>query len=42
MHFDKRGWRGKGGGGGGGGEKTKELKGFVRVFGAVVSQFPWE
>ena len=30
MHFDKRGWRGKEGG-------TKELKGFVRVFGAVVS-----
>ena len=25
--------------GGGGGEKTKELKGFVRVLGAVVSQF---
>ena len=24
---------------GGGGEKTKELKGFVRVLGAVVSQF---
>ena len=33
MHFDKRGWSGKGGG------ETKELKGFVRVFGAVVSQF---
>ena len=31
--FDKRGW------GGGVGEKTKELKGFVRVLGAVVSQF---
>ena len=26
-------------GGGGGGEKTKELKGFVRFLGAVVSQF---
>ena len=37
MHFDKRGWSGKGEGGGG--KKTKELKGFVRVFGAVVSQF---
>ena len=32
MHFDKRGW------GGGGGEK-KELKGIVRVLGAVVNQF---
>ena len=35
MHFDKRG----GGEGGGEGEKTKELKGFVRFLGAVVSQF---
>ena len=26
-------------GGGWGGEKTKELKGFVRVLGAVVNQF---
>ena len=34
MHFDKRGKRGAGGGG----EKTKELKGFVRILGAVVSQ----
>ena len=30
---------GGGGGRAGGGEKTKELKGFVRAFGAVVSQF---
>ena len=32
MHFDKRGW-------GVGGEREKELKGFVRVLGAVVNQF---
>ena len=37
MHFDKRGCGG--GGGGGGGERKKELKGFVRVLGAVVNQF---
>ena len=37
MHFDKRGW---GGGGVGGGERErKELKGSVRVLGAVVNQF---
>ena len=29
----------RGGGGGGEREKTKELKGFVRFLGAVVSQF---
>ena len=32
MHFDKRGR-------GGGGAENKELKGFVRFLGAVVSQF---